>query len=146
MTEQKVPISEKMETCLGFLDDQLEQNKKHTIKIAETIIDDIKFLTNDYYEAKKNNELASHIEKVRATQFKWINALQSAIFHQSDQTLSHEVMKSLQKFAEQLNRLQNPTLDLEIPIGLSEKIPSKLDQKVATAHPHRPVTAPITQH
>jgi len=146
MAEQKMPISEKMETCLGFLDDQLEQNKEHTINIAETIIDDIKFLTNDYYEAQKNNDLASHIEKVRATQFKWINELQSAIFHQSDQTLSHEVMKSLQKFAEQLNRLQNPTLDLELPIGLSDRMPSKLDKKMATARPHHSVTASITQH
>ena len=116
---QTVPISKKMESCLNFLDQQLEQNKKRTLSIAETIIDDIKFLTDDYYKAQKNNDLISHIEKVRATQFKWIQALQAAILEQSDQVLSHEVMNAMQKFAEQLNRLQSPTLDLELPLALS---------------------------
>jgi len=119
---QTVPISKKMESCLNFLDQQLEQNKKRTLSIAETIIDDIKFLTDDYYKAQKNNDLISHIEKVRATQFKWIQALQAAILEQSDQVLSHEVMNAMQKFAEQLNRLQNPTLDLELPLELSGQI------------------------
>ena len=142
--EPQSPISEKMETCLGFLDQQLEQNKNHTINIAETIIEDIKFLTDDYYEAKQNNDLASHIEKVRKIQFKWISELQSAIFQQSDQVLSREVMKSLQKFAHQLNRLQNPTIDLELPMELSEQIPSKVNAQMANITSAQTTSARIT--
>ncbi len=135
MDHQTHPISTKMETCLDFLDEQLEQSKHHTISIAETIIEDIKTLTEDYYDAQRNHDLAAHIEKVRQAQFKWINALQTAIFEQSDQVLSHEVMKSLQKFAQQLNRLQNPTLDLELPMALEERLPETTSEPTEAALP-----------
>jgi hypothetical protein len=119
---QEIPISKKMDTCLNYLDGQLETSKTQTINIAETIIHDIKALTTDYYEAEKNQNLSEHVKRVREAQFRWVKALQSIILDHSDQVLSHEVMKSMQKFAEQLNRLQNPTLDLELPEPLQDKV------------------------
>jgi len=81
-TEMKT--SEKLNTCLDYIDHRLEQ----TIQIAETIIDDIKTLTQGYTEAVKNHQLVEHAQQVRDTQMKWVNQLHDIILEQTNRDLN----------------------------------------------------------
>lgn len=107
--------SQKVVTCLDYIDQRLEDTSAQTIQIAEMIIDDIKDLTEGYPQALRDNDLQAHAEKVRETQMKWVNQLQDIILEQTHRDLNGQVIQALQTFAQKLNKKQNKQLDFELP-------------------------------
>ncbi|KUJ72237.1 hypothetical protein AVO41_06815 [Thiomicrospira sp. WB1] len=108
--------SQKVVTCLDYIDQRLEDTSEQTIQIAEMIIDDIKELTAGYPQALKDNNLQAHADKVRDTQMKWVNQLQDIILEQTQRDLNGQVIQALQKFAQNLNQTQpHPQLDFDLP-------------------------------
>ncbi|MDR9497588.1 MAG: hypothetical protein RI556_00270 [Hydrogenovibrio sp.] len=115
MGKATMDTSQKVVTCLDYIDQRLEDTSEQTIQIAEMIIDDIKELTAGYPQALRDNRLQDHADKVRDTQMKWVNQLQDIILEQTQRDLNGQVIQALQKFAQNLNDKQNKHLDFELP-------------------------------
>ncbi len=107
--------TQKLQTCLKFIDNRLESSSEQTIQIAEMIIDDIKNLTAGYQNALKTGSLHSHSELVRDTQMNWVNQLHDIILEQTNQDLNGQVIQALQKFATTLNEHQLKVSDFDLP-------------------------------
>lgn len=119
--------SENINTCLEYIDQRLETTSQQTIKIAETIIDDIKVLTQGYSDALKNHQLVEHAQEVRDTQMKWVNQLHDIILEQTDRDLNGQVIQSLQKFATQLNNPQINNIPFELPSIVARQQPDQFE-------------------
>lgn len=119
--------SEKVSTCLEYIDQRLETTSEQTIQIAEMIIDDIRELTQGYTNALKNNQLSEHARHVRDTQMKWVNQLHDIILEQTNRDLNGQVIQALQKFADDLNKKQLDYMDFELPSAVARTQPNHLD-------------------
>jgi chemotaxis regulatin CheY-phosphate phosphatase CheZ len=119
--------SEKIKTCLEYIDQRLETTSEQTIQIAETIINDIKILTQGYSDALKNHQLVEHSQQVRDTQMKWVNQLHDIILEQTDRDLNGQVIQSLQKFATQLNQTQLNSVPFELPSIVARQQPNQYE-------------------
>ncbi|VAW47391.1 hypothetical protein MNBD_GAMMA04-2156 [hydrothermal vent metagenome] len=107
--------TQKVQTCLEFIDQRLESTSEQTIRIAEMIIDDIKQLTEGYQVALKTGCLHQHSERVRNTQMNWVNQLNDIILEQTNRDLNGQVIQALQKFATRLNEQQVKYADFTLP-------------------------------
>ncbi len=107
--------TQKVQTCLEFIDNRLETTSEQTIQIAEMIINDIKNLTVGYQMALQAGNLQSHSELVRDTQMNWVNQLHDIILEQTNRDLNGQVIQALQKFASKLNEQQVKYADFELP-------------------------------
>ena len=107
--------TQKVQTCLKFIDHRLESSSEQTIQIAEMIIDDIKNLTAGYQDALKTGRLHSHSERVRETQMNWVNQLHDIILEQTNRDLNGQVIQALQKFVSSLNEQQLKVSDFDLP-------------------------------
>ncbi len=113
--------TQKVQTCLEFIDQRLENSSEQTIQIAEMIIDDIKNLTSGYQNAIKSGNLHSHSELVRETQMNWVNQLHDIILEQTNPDLNGQVIKALQKFASSLNEHQLKYSDFDLPNAITHE-------------------------
>ncbi|VAW45207.1 hypothetical protein MNBD_GAMMA04-1914 [hydrothermal vent metagenome] len=113
--------TQKVQTCLDFIDQRLETTSEQTIHIAEMIIDDIKQLTEGYQEALKTGCLHQHSERVRQTQMNWVNQLHDIILEQTNRDLNGQVIQALQKFALRLNEQQVKYADFELPSAVARE-------------------------
>lgn len=111
--------SDKVHTCLEYIDQRLESSAEQTIQIAELIIDDIKALTQAYSEAIRTGRLQEHAELVRNTQLNWVNQLQDIILEQTNRDLNGQVILSLQKFANNLNEQQFDKIPFDLPSAVA---------------------------
>ena len=107
--------TQKVQTCLEFIDQRLETTSEQTIRIAELIIDDIKNLTQGYQTAIQTGTLHDHSELVRQTQLNWVNQLHDIILEQTNRDLNGQVIIALQKFATSLNEQQVKYSDFDLP-------------------------------
>ncbi|MDG6777917.1 hypothetical protein QCB44_04265 [Thiomicrorhabdus sp. zzn3] len=110
---------QKVQSCLEFIDDRLENHSEQTIRIAEVIIEDIKELTRAYPVALKNGQLKEHLERVRQTQMNWVTQLHEMILDQSDRDINVQVISALQNFVNNLNQNAVKRIDFEVPRALS---------------------------
>lgn len=117
--------SEKVTTCLDYIDHRLEQSSEQTIQIAEMIINDIRSLTNGYTQALNNNQLADYTQEVRHTQMKWVNQLHDIILEQTNRDLNGQVIQALQKFAKGLNEKQLKHADFDLPSAVASIQPDQ---------------------
>lgn len=115
----QVNNTQKVQTCLKFIDHRLENSSEQTIQIAQMIIDDIKNLTAGYQNALKTGSLHSHSELVRDTQMNWVNQLHDIILEQTNQDLNGQLIQALQKFASSLNEHRPNVSDFELPSTIS---------------------------
>lgn len=113
--------TQKVQTCLEFIDQRLESTSEQTIQIAEMIIDDIKNLTEGYQAALKNGTLHTHSELVRATQMNWVNQLHDIIIEQTNRDLNGQVIIALKKFVDSLNENQMKHYDFELPSAVASQ-------------------------
>lgn len=111
----RMNTTEKVQTCLDFIDQRLDNQAEQTIRIAELIIEDIKNLTAGYHQAMRNGNLKEHSELVRQTQLNWVNQLHEIILEQSNRDLSGQVIQALQKFISNLNQTHMQHLHFELP-------------------------------
>jgi len=111
--------TQKVQTCLEFIDQRLETTSEQTIQIAEMIIDDIKNLTEGYEAARKSGTLHTHSELVRTTQMNWVNQLHDIILEQTNRDLNGQVIIALQKFVNSLNENQLKHYDFELPSAVA---------------------------
>ncbi|GKT12392.1 MAG: hypothetical protein ISEC1_P1370 [Thiomicrorhabdus sp.] len=107
--------TQKVQTCLEFIDQRLETTSEQTIRIAELIIEDIKSLTQGYQTAIQTGALHDHSELVRKTQLNWVNQLHDIILEQTNRDLNGQVIIALQKFASTLNKQQLKYSDFDLP-------------------------------
>jgi chemotaxis regulatin CheY-phosphate phosphatase CheZ len=114
-TMTQMNTTQKVQTCLEFIDNRLETTSEQTIHIAEMIINDIKNLTVGYQEALQAGSMQSHSELVRDTQMNWVNQLHDIILEQTNRDLNGQVIRALQKFASKLNEQQVKYADFELP-------------------------------
>jgi chemotaxis regulatin CheY-phosphate phosphatase CheZ len=119
----KMNTSQKVSTCLDYIDRRLETTSEQTIQIAEMIINDIKELTAAYPEALKNNQLREHAERVRTTQMKWVNQLHDIILEQTNRDLNGQVIQALQNFINTMNKKQLKHLDFDMPSAVKREQP-----------------------
>jgi len=125
----QINTTQKIHSCLNFMDQRLNTSSEQTIRIAEIIINDIKQLTEGYQAALKTGALHQHYEQVRTTQKNWINLLHNIILEQNSQELNAQMLQTLKKFAIQLNeqlietfaRVGRETKN-STPTGVSRKI------------------------
>lgn len=148
LNSSEMNTSEKMSSCLQYIDERLENTSEQTIKIAEMIIDDIKTLTKSYPSALKNNDLRGYADNVRNTQMKWVNQLHQIILEQSDRELNEQVIRTLQKFINTMNQTQMKHLHFDLPSEMAQyQTPSKpaegVHTYVATANLNHLLTHPI---
>lgn len=115
--------TQKIQTCLEFIDQRLETTSEQTIQIAEMIIADIKHLTEGYQAAIESGNLQSHSELVRATQMNWVNQLHDIILEQTNRDLNGQVIIALQKFVNNLNENQLKHYPFELPSAVASKQP-----------------------
>lgn len=113
--------TQKVHTCLEYIDNRLESTSEQTIQIAEMIIQDIKQLTASYPTAIQNNDLRAHADRVRDTQMKWVNQLHEIILEQTNRDLNGQVILSLQKFINALNQQQLKHLDFDMPSAVARQ-------------------------
>ncbi|GEM_PF-2688637 len=113
--------TQKVQTCLEFIDQRLETTSEQTIRIAEMIIDDIKQLTEGYQTALKTGCLHQHSERVRNTQMNWVNQLHDIILEQTNRDLNGQVIQALQKFATRLNEQQVKYADFDLPSAVARE-------------------------
>lgn len=116
-----VNTTQKVQTCLEFIDNRLETSAEQTIQIAELIIEDIKSLTEGYQTAMRTGNLHEHSELVRQTQMNWVNQLHDIILEQTNRDLSGQVIMALQKFASNLNETQLKYHDFELPSAVASQ-------------------------
>ncbi|WEJ61617.1 hypothetical protein [Thiomicrorhabdus lithotrophica] len=117
--------TQKVQTCLEFIDQRLETTSEQTIQIAEMIIADIKNLTDGYQAAINNGNLQAHSELVRATQMNWVNQLHDIILEQTNRDLNGQVIIALQKFVTSLNENQLKHYPFELPSAVASKLPNE---------------------
>ncbi len=117
----KMNTTQKVQTCLEFIDQRLETTSEQTIRIAEMIINDIKELTEGYQTALKTGCLQAHSERVRHTQMNWVNQLHDIILEQTNRDLNGQVIQALQKFATSLNAQQIKYADFELPSSVARE-------------------------
>lgn len=117
--------AQKVQTCLEFIDQRLENTSEQTIQIAEMIIADIKNLTEGYQKAIAEGNLQSHSELVRATQMNWVNQLHDIILEQTNRDLNGQVIIALQKFVNSLNENQLKHIDFELPSAVASQQPDE---------------------
>ncbi|MDX1796801.1 MAG: hypothetical protein R3219_08740 [Hydrogenovibrio sp.] len=115
MARNAMNTNDKVQSCLEYIDDRLENSSKQTLQIAEMIIDDIKNLSQSYNQAMRTNRLKDHADKVHSTQMKWVNQLHEIIMAQNSRDLNSQVIQALQKFAHNLNQNQFKHLDFDLP-------------------------------
>lgn len=115
MKQKTMTTDEKVQSCLEYIDDRLENTSEQTLQIAETIIDDIKLLSSNYKKAIKSHNLREHADLVHDTQMKWVDQLHHIILDQNNQKMNSMVIAALQKFANNLNKKQIKQLDFELP-------------------------------
>jgi len=115
--------TQKVQTCLEFIDQRLETTSEQTIQIAEMIIEDIKNLTEAYPAAIAAGNLKEHSELVRSTQMNWVNQLHDIILEQTNRDLNGQVIIALQKFVTSLNENQMQHHDFELPSAVASKLP-----------------------
>ncbi len=113
--------TQKVQTCLEFIDRRLETSSEQTIRIAEMIIDDIKQLTKGYQAALNKGCLHKHSEQVRNTQMNWVNQLHDIILEQTNRDLNGQVIQALQKFATRLNEQQVKYADFDLPSAVARE-------------------------
>jgi len=113
--------TQKVQTCLEFIDQRLETTSEQTIQIAELIIDDIKHLTEGYQTALQTGNLHRHSELVRETQMNWVNQLHDIILEQTNRDLNGQVIQALQKFASSLNAQQVKYSDFDLPSAVARE-------------------------
>lgn len=117
----QVNSTQKVQTCLKFIDHRLENSSEQTIQIAQMIIDDIKNLTEGYQNALKNGHLYRHSELVRDTQMNWVNQLHDIILEQTNQDLNGQLIQALHKFASRLNQHPLKVSDFELPMTTNQE-------------------------
>ncbi|WP_029407669.1 hypothetical protein [Thiomicrorhabdus sp. Milos-T2] len=117
--------TQKIQTCLEFIDQRLETTSEQTIQIAEMIIADIKQLTEGYQAAIESGNLKNHSELVRATQMNWVNQLHDIILEQTNRDLNGQVIIALQKFVDSLNENQLKHYPFELPSAVASKQPNE---------------------
>lgn len=132
MSRNAMNTNDKVQSCLEYIDDRLENSSKQTLQIAEMIIDDIKDLSQSYNQAIKTNRLKDHANKVHCTQMKWVNQLHEIIMEQNSRDLNTQVIQALQKFAHNLNQNQFKQLDFDLPPEVINPTPSKDDYAFLT--------------
>lgn len=115
MKQKLMTPEEKVHSCLEYIDERLENTSEQTLRIAETIIDDIKSLSNSYKDAIESHRLREHADKVHNTQMKWVNQLHDIILDQTNRELNNQVIQALQNFVNNLNKKQMKHLDFELP-------------------------------
>jgi len=113
--------TQKVQTCLEFIDQRLETTSEQTIRIAELIIEDIKNLTQGYQTAIETGKLHDHSEMVRKTQLNWVNQLHDIILEQTNRDLNGQVIIALQKFASSLNDQQVKYSDFDLPSAVARE-------------------------
>ena len=118
----QISTQQKVQTCLEFIDEQLDNQSEQTIKIAELIIDDIKELTQAYPAALRSGELKQHMERVRNTQMNWVNQLQDIIQEQNNRDLNNEVLHALQNFMNTLNHQTLAQSKLQLPPAMESRV------------------------
>lgn len=117
--------TQKIQTCLEFIDQRLETTSEQTIQIAEMIIADIKQLTEGYQAAIESGNLKNHSELVRATQMNWVNQLHDIILEQTNRDLNGQVIIALKKFVDSLNESQLKHYPFELPSAVASKQPNE---------------------
>lgn len=113
--------TQKVQTCLEFIDNRLETTSEQTIRIAELIIEDIKQLTQGYQTAIQTGHLHEHSELVRKTQMNWINQLHDIILEQTNRDLNGQVIQALQKFVSSLNEQQVKYVNFDLPSAVARE-------------------------
>ena len=111
--------TQKLQTCLDFIDQRLETTSEQTIQIAEMIIEDIKNLTDGYQNAITNGNLQTHSELVRTTQMNWVNQLHEIILEQTNRDLNGQVIIALKKFVDSLNENQVKYQTFDLPSAVA---------------------------
>lgn len=113
--------TQKIQTCLDFIDQRLETTAEQTIHIAELIIEDIKTLTEGYQDAVKDGTLKEHSELVRNTQMNWVNQLHDIILEQTNRDLNGQVIIALKQFIDTLNEKQLKHYQFDLPSAVASK-------------------------
>ena len=116
--------TQKLQTCLDFIDQRLETTAEQTIHIAEMIIEDIKEMTDGYQEALQSGNLKAHSERVRNTQMNWVNQLHDIILEQTNRDLNGQVIIALKQFIDTLNekQLKHYRFDLPSAVASEQKV------------------------
>lgn len=137
MGKKALNTQEKIHNCLFYLDKNMEKQQNQSLSVTETIIQDIKQLTQDYQMAMKKSQLVEHIDTVHSTQMKWVKQLQALNLNNTDLETSSKVISALHKFANNLNKTNLDKTELKLPNGLEEpvnqpveEIESQLNQNV----------------
>ena len=99
MGKKALNTQEKIHNCLFYLDKNMEKQQNQSLSVTETIIQDIKQLTQDYQMAMKKSQLVEHIDTVHSTQMKWVKQLQALNLNNTDLETSSKVISALHKFA-----------------------------------------------
>ncbi len=113
--------TQKIQTCLDFIDQRLETTAEQTIQIAEMIIEDIRNLTDDYQEAMKSGNIKEHMEHVRTTQMNWVNQLHEIILEQTNRDLNGQVILALKQFVDTLNEQQFKHYRFDLPSAVASQ-------------------------
>ena len=123
MTMSSQNNTQKIQTCLDFIDQRLETTSEQTIHIAEMIIADIRKMTEAYDEAAKSGNMKEHMELIRHTQMNWINQLHDIILEQTNRDLNGQVIIALKGFIDSLNekQFQHYRFDLPSAVASQEK-------------------------
>lgn len=122
MGKKTLNTQEKIHNCLFYLDRNMEKQKKQNLNVTETIIQDIKKLTQDYQAAMKKSQLVKHIDTVHTTQMKWVKQLQELNLSNIDLETSSKVITALHKFANNLNKTNLEKTELKLPNSIEEPI------------------------
>ena len=125
MTKKLFTTTDKVNDCLLHIDNQLEHNKQ-TYQVAETIIKDIKNLTESYQKAMKKSQLIEHADTVHMTQKKWVKQLQKIVNEKNSHTESTLIINALHKFANNLNESIINNIKLDLPTAQTQ---SHLEKK-----------------
>ncbi len=113
--------TQKIQTCLDFIDQRLETTAEQTIKIAEMIIEDIRNLTEGYEDAINSGNLKEHTDLVRNTQMNWVNQLHDIILEQTNRDLNGQVILALKQFIDTLNEKQFKHYHFELPSAVASQ-------------------------
>lgn len=113
--------TQKIQTCLDFIDQRLENTAEQTIHIAEMIIEDIRKMTEAYDEAAKSGNIKQHMELVRHTQMNWVNQLHDIILEQTNRDLNGQVIIALKEFVDTLNEKQFQHYRFDLPSAVASQ-------------------------
>ena len=113
--------TQKIQMCLDFIDQRLENTADQTISIAEMIIEDIQNMAQGYNEAMQSGNLQEHLTMIQTTQMNWVNQLHDIILEQTNRDLNGQVILALKQFIDTLNEKQFKYYQFDLPSAVASQ-------------------------